>query len=231
MFKKIILSGLILFFVAACGWLSLPLAGDNPQPAVTTAAPAGETPAVPQPTQTLRIPSRNTPTPGAPEAQATEPAPVAAVPAVAPAAAQVDEPLYFVQPGTPARVTNFLAPEAGCSYLGIAGQVFDLSGKPVTGLIIEVTGELDGNDVLQIVLSGSATKLGPGGYEIKLAERAIASQQTLSIQVFDLAGVALSDQIFFDTRSECDANQILLNFTATQIEYDEKLYFPYAPNN
>lgn len=231
MFKKIILSGLILFFVAACGWLSLPLAGNNPQPAVTTAAPAGGATGLPQPTQTLRIPSRNTPTPDAPEEQATQQAAVAEVPAFAPEAVQVDEPQYVVQPGTPAQVTNFLAPEAGCSYLGISGQVFDLSGQPVTGLIIEVTGELDGNEVLQIVLSGSATKLGPGGYEIRLADQAIASQQTLSIQVFDLAGLALSDQIFFDTSNECDANQILLNFTAAQIEYEEKLYFPYTPNN
>ncbi len=229
MFKKIILSGLILFFVAACGWLSLPLVEINPPPAGTIAPTRVELP--PQPTPTLRMPSRNTPTPVAPEALATAPAPVAELPVVAPEAVQVDEPQYVVQPGTPAQVTNFLAPEAGCSYLGITGQVFDLSGKPVTGLIIEVTGELDGNDVLQIVLSGSATKLGPGGYEIKLADRAIASQQTLSIQVFDLAGLALSDQIFFDTSGECDANQILLNFTAAQVEYDEKLYFPFTPNN
>ena len=229
MFKKIILSGLILFCVAACGWLSLPLVEINPPPAGTIAPTGAELP--PQPTPTLRMPSRNTPTPAAPETLATASAPVAELPVVAPEAVQVDEPLYAVQPGTPAQVTNFLAPEAGCSYLGIAGQVFDLNRQPATGLIIEVTGELDGNEVLQIVLSGSATKLGPGGYEIKLADRAIASQQTLSIQVFDLAGLALSDQIFFDTSNACDANQILLNFTAAQIEYDEKLYFPYTPNN
>lgn len=230
MFKKIILSGLILFFVAACGWLSLPLVEINPPPAGTP-APAGVETAIPQPTQTLRMPSRNTPTPAAPEALATAPAPVAELPVVAPEAVQVDEPQYVVQPGTPAQVTNFIAPDAGCSYMGIAGQVFDLGGQPVTGLIIEVSGELEGNTVLQLGLSGGATKLGPGGYEIKLADRAIASQQTLAIQVFDLAGLALSDQIYFDTSSACDANLTLLNFTALVVEYDEKLYFPYTPNN
>ena len=225
MLKKILLSGLLLVFLMGCGWLNLPMPGNNPQPTFTAVIPAENPTAQPQPTETRRTPSRNTPTP---DLQATSP--VADLPVAAPEIAQVDEPLYVVQPGTPARVTNFLAPDAGCSYLGIAGQVFDIAGLPVEGLILEVSGELDGKQLLQLVLSGSSIKLGPGGYEIKLADRAMASQGTLTIQVFDLAGLALSEPIVFDTLEACDANQILLNFTATKIEYDEILYFPFVSN-
>lgn len=231
MLRRILMSGLVLIVLMGCGWLSLPQLG-NPEPVVTTVAPPQEPATQPQPTETLRIPSRNTPTPVAEQPEAIPATPAAEnQPIAVPEIDQIEDPLYVVQPGTPTWVTNFLFPDAGCSYLGIAGQVFDINGQPVQGLIVEVSGELDGNDVLQLVLTGSSTKLGPGGYEIRLAERAIASQGTLFVQIYDLGGVPLSQAIAIDTRSECDANQILLNFTAIKIEYDNILYFPYTPND
>lgn len=231
MFKKLLLSGLVLVLLVGCGWLSLPQLG-NPQPAMPSATPAENPTDLPEPTATLRLPSRNTPTPDVAQPQEVQDTPgVESQPETAPVISQVEDPLYVVQPGTPTQVTNFLFPDAGCSYLGIAGQVFDINGQPVEGLIVEVSGQLDGNEVLQLVLTGSSTRLGPGGYEIRLAERALASEATLSIQVFDLAGLALSDAIAFNTSDACDANQILLNFTATKIEYDETIYFPFTSND
>ncbi|HWQ83596.1 MAG TPA: hypothetical protein VN363_03465 [Anaerolineales bacterium] len=234
MFKKILLFGLLLGLLSGCGLINFSGGVNTPQPVSTTTVP-GEIPAasatpLPEPTKTIRIPSRSTPTPGAIGAEGAAVPPQAELPVVAPVAVQVDLPLYAVQPGTPAQVTNFLAPEAGCSYLGIAGQIFDERGQPVTGLIIEISGSLDGEDVLQLALSGGTTRLGPGGFVIQLADRAIASQGTLSIQIFDLGGLALSDQVFFDTSAECDSNQILLNFTAAQVEYDQIRYFPFLSN-
>lgn len=231
MLRRILMSGLVLIVLMGCGWLSLPQFG-NPEPAATTVAPPEIPTTPPKPTETLRIPSRNTPTPAGEQPAEVQATPVAEnQPIAVPEIDQIEDPLYVVQPGTPTRVTNFLVPDAGCSYMGIAGQVFDINGQPVQGLIVEASGELDGNEVLQLVLTGSSTKLGPGGYEIRLADRAIASQGTLFIQIYDLAGLALSEAIPFDTQSECDANQILLNFTATKIEYDEILFFPYIPND
>lgn len=231
MFKKLLVSGLVLVLLMGCGWLSLPQLG-NPEPAMPSAAPVENPTVQPEPTATLRMPSRNTPTPDITQPQEIQPAPgVESQPEAAPVISQVEDPLYIVQPGTPTQVTNFLFPDAGCSYLGIAGQVFDINGQPVQGLIVEVSGQLEGNEVLQLVLTGSSTKLGPGGYEIRLAEHALASEGTLQIQVFDLAGLALSDAIAFNTSAECDANQILLNFTATKIEYDETIYFPFTSND
>jgi len=228
MIKKILVSGLALLILTGCGWVNPP---QNPTPPTASAAPLESPTPLPQPTATLRLPIRDTPTPEAIPPEAIQP--TTAVGIAQPVAVSEDtleEPLYAVQPGTPTRVTNFLVPEAGCSYLGIAGQVFDMEGQPVQGLIVEVTGELDGNPVLQLVLTGSATRLGPGGFEIKLADRAIESQGALTIQIFDLAGLALSAAIPFDTSQDCDANQVLLNFTANKLDFDEILYFPFVPS-
>lgn len=231
MFKKLLVSGFVLVLLMGCGWLSLPQLG-NPEPAMPSVEPAENPIVPPEPTATLRMPSRNTPTPEIAQPQEVLATPDAeSQPETAPIISQLEDPLYVVQPGTPTQVTNFLFPDAGCSYLGIAGQVFDINGQPVQGLIVEVSGVLDGNEVLQLVLTGSSTRLGQGGYEIRLAERALASEGTLNIQVLDLAGLALSDAIAFNTSAACDANQILLNFTATKIEYDETIYFPFTSND
>jgi hypothetical protein len=229
MSKKYLVVGLLLIFLAGCGQLNLPTPVTSPDPALTSAAPQASATAPALPTEPRRTPSRETEAALAPVAQITPTLP--SLPNEAPDAVRLENPLYVVQPGTPTWVANFLKPDAGCSYMGIAGQVFDTTGQPVRGLIVEVSGELEGNSVLHLVLSGGSTLLGPGGYEIQIADRAIASQGTLTIQIFDLAGLALSDQIAFDTSAACDANQIVLNFTATKIDYSETLYFPYMPND
>lgn len=228
MSKKFLVVGLLLVFLVGCGQLNLPFPVANPQPELTSVVPQTSATAPALPTEAQRTPSRETEAAVEllPEITPTLPN----LPNEAPDAVRLENPLYVVQPGTPAWVANFLNPDAGCSYMGIAGQVFDTTGQPVRGLIVEVSGELEGNSVLQLALSGGSTLLGPGGYAIQLADRAIASQRTLTIQVFDLAGIALSDQIAFDTSSACDANQIVMNFTAIKIDFDEALYFPYMPN-
>ena len=228
MLKKILVIGLMLILLAGCGQLNLPLPVTSPEPALTSPAPPASTNTPALPTEVRRTPSRETEAAQAPFPEATSTLP--SLPNEAPEAARLENPLYVVQPGTPAWVANFLRPDAGCSYMGIAGQVFDAGGLPVRGLIVEVAGELDGNSVLQLTLSGGSILLGPGGYEIQLADRAIASQGTLTIQLFDLAGLALSNQVAFDTSAACDANQIVMNFTATKIDYTELLYFPYVPS-
>ena len=104
---------------------------------------------------------------------------------------------------------------AGCDWLGVAGQVVDLEGASVVGLIIELGGNLDGKQIGNPTLltsTGLATGYGPGGYEIKLADKPVESLQSLWIRVLDQAGLPLSDKIYFDTFTDCDKNLIILYF-------------------
>ena len=100
--------------------------------------------------------------------------------------------------------------------MGLGGQVFGRDDKPISGLIVEVGGTLNGEPVLVLALTGRSSVLGPGGYEIKLADKTIASQGTLWLQLYDLNGAPQSQQISFDTVSgegSCDKNLIIINFS------------------
>ncbi len=145
---------------------------------------------------------------------------------VVPVAGAVDSPVYIVQPGTPARLANFLQPNAGCNWTGVAGQIFNTNELPVTGVVVEVGGKLEGSDILRLTLSGGSQTLGPGGFEIPLTDHVVASQQELYIQLFDLDGNPLSDQFFFDTYPSCEENLVLINFVAVVGEYSHFQYFP-----
>lgn len=145
---------------------------------------------------------------------------------VVPAAGDLANPIYIVQPGTPAKLANFLQPAAGCNWTGVAGQVFDTHDMPVTGLIVEVGGKLEGSDILRLTLSGGSPTLGPGGFEIPLTDHVVASTQELYIQLFDVDGNPLSDQFYFDTFPSCEQNLVLINFVAVIGEYAYFQYFP-----
>jgi hypothetical protein len=119
---------------------------------------------------------------------------------------------YILQPGSPVAVPNFSHPELGCKWLGVGGQVFDRRGQPQKSLIIEIGGTLAGIEIKSIVVSGGAAIFGEGGYELTLSERPIGSDRTLWIQLFDISGEAVSEQIFFSTFNDCGQNLILINF-------------------
>lgn len=119
---------------------------------------------------------------------------------------------YIVQKGTPAYMGNFVDTKAGCNWMGVAGQVFGDEGQALTEVVVEVSGELNGQPVLVLGMTGAAQALGPGGYTIKLGEQAVETQSKLSIQVRDLNGTILSAPTAFDTFSSCEKNLILINF-------------------
>lgn len=135
-------------------------------------------------------------------------------------------PVADTQKNTPAYVINFLHPELGCSYLGIAGQVFDFNGNPIEGKIIEVTGSINHIPVLLLALTGSQEKIGPGGYEIQLASAPFSSSHEIFIRIYDQDGKALSDLIPIQTYSDCNKNLIILNFTLNPHILQFRQYFP-----
>jgi len=138
----------------------------------------------------------------------------------------IPEPVVYPQAGTPSYLINYLHPEAGCNWLGVVGQIFDLNGKPVIGKIIEINGKFDGTEILGLGLTGSANYLGPGGYEIKLADAPKSSTSPLRIQVFNSEGTPLSDPLSFSTYNDCNKNLIIINFLLFAQPLKYRQFFP-----
>jgi hypothetical protein len=105
-----------------------------------------------------------------------------------------------------------LKPNLGCNWIGVAGQVFDLQGRPVMGVRVWLRGTYDNKrkDLYSLTLESSP--YGPSGFEITLGDRPLNSTGQLSIQLLDQAGIPISDRVYFDTFEDCQKNLILINF-------------------
>jgi hypothetical protein len=172
-------------------------------PTVTSLPTSTFTPAPPTATATIfSIPL--TPTPTLPEGTTTPgPSPTPSVFASMP----------FVVRETPVYLTSTIVhPEAGCNWLGVGGQVFDLQGSPVVGYTIQLGGTLDGNPIDMLSLTGTALQYGQAGYEFTMANKPVASNDTVWLQMLDQAGLPLSERITFDTFDDCQKNLVLINF-------------------
>jgi len=121
---------------------------------------------------------------------------------------------FIVGPGTPVGTSSLaFHPEAGCNWMGVAGQVFDLSGAPVSGQQVRVGGTLLGASIDMLSLTGLTTAYGNNGfYEFTLGEKPVISTGTLWVQLIDQSGLPMSDKIYFDTYDACDKNLIFVNF-------------------
>ena len=120
----------------------------------------------------------------------------------------------ILQTGSPVYIQNFVHADAGCTWLGIAGQIFDANNQTLNNLVVNIKGKLGQTDIDKIAVTGipEANVYGPGGYEIKIADKAVASENAMSIQVFDLTGNSLSKPMTFNTSSDCSKNLIIINF-------------------
>ena len=118
---------------------------------------------------------------------------------------------FAIQPGSNILVTNF-ANDDGCNWMGVAGQVFDLSKAPYPGVTVHLEGQLAGQLVRIDTLTGSAPRIGPAGYVFDLSDHPIASTGTLWIQLKDSAGLILSDKVFINTSDQCDKNMVFINW-------------------
>jgi hypothetical protein len=130
-----------------------------------------------------------------------------------PSATAVPKP-YQVQPDTPYYLQNYAHPDLACNWLGVAGQVFGKSGKPLSDVVVVVDGSLSGKALEQIGLTGKAVAYGDAGYELELSNQALASTDPWTIALYDLEGNALSDPLPFNSIADCKKNLILINFIA-----------------
>lgn len=101
-------------------------------------------------------------------------------------------------------------PDLACKWMGVGGTVMDVNNKPLQFQTIQLGGTLSGKAVTGQVLSGNNPVYGTSGFEIKLADSAIDSQQTLWVQLFDNNGKALTDKIYFDTFNDCQKNLVMI---------------------
>ncbi len=119
---------------------------------------------------------------------------------------------FSIQEGSPSYVENSFHLEAGCNWLGIAGQIFDKEGTPVSGILVETGGFLGEIEISGLTLTGMAPDYGEGGYEIALSDSAISSDGDIWIQLLDQANLPLSEKIYFKTFDSCDSNLVKINF-------------------
>jgi len=131
--------------------------------------------------------------------------------------------LYVPQPGIPAAIHNFVQPQAACDWMGIGGQVFDRSGLPANGMVVKVSGALEGKSVDIVVLTGSSLQFGPGGFDIYLADHPIAAH-SLTLQLFDISGVPKSMPLLLQTYGTCQQNLLVVNLIEEWIAAE--LFFP-----
>lgn len=103
-------------------------------------------------------------------------------------------------------------PERTCTWSGIAGQVFDLQGRPITGITVQVSGPMYGKDIQFLSITGSSPWYGVGGYEIFLTDKPTDTEGAYEIRLVDLTGRGLSPRFKFNTSSDCAKNLVIVNF-------------------
>jgi hypothetical protein len=97
------------------------------------------------------------------------------------------------------------------NWMGVAGQVFDRDGQPLSGMaVVGWGGPIPAEDKRVFISGSSATKnqiYGPGAYEIYIGA---SGEFDFIIQVYE-NGQPVSDFIRFRTRQDCRADLISLN--------------------
>jgi len=219
MIRRHLTISLLIITLASCNLMP----GNNSSPPTETSFL--QTPTIPTMTSTQLV-EPSTPSPTVkPHVVSTVTPTVTPMPTPSPTALYD----YGIQVGSPAVVANFLHPDAGCNYTGIGGQVFSKNGKPIGDqIVVKVTGTIEEKDVEFLAVTGGYPALGPGGYEITLADHLAGTNNSLFLQLFDLNGIAVSPLISFNTYSDCTKNLVVLNFVEASTV--TKYYIPIIIN-
>jgi hypothetical protein len=194
---------------ASAGFPTLPPAWTATNTPTITPTPMPGT-ASAEPSSTVPLPTyTNTYTPS-PTATATRPSPTPTKTGPTPKPTFTPSKFaYTLQPGSPTYLANFLN-TSGCNWFGIVGRVFGLDSNPV----INLTVHLEGGGINADVVTGSGpSALGPGGYQIPLADHPIDTTDTYHVQLRNNAGRNLSDVYSIRTYGDCPRNMVMVNFT------------------
>lgn len=108
--------------------------------------------------------------------------------------------------------STIFKPDLECNWTGVAGQVFDLQGRPVKGIRVWLKGTFDNKSIDYLGLTLESSPYGPSGFEFTLGETPKNTTEKLYLQLLDQAGIPISDRVYFDTFEDCDKNLVLINF-------------------
>lgn len=102
--------------------------------------------------------------------------------------------------------TSNFANTAGCAWMGIGGQVFDINDQPLTQIRVHVFGS--GIDTYAV--SGSNTLYGISGWEIAVSNVVTSASYLVELQTSQ--GTIISPQVPVTFVPECGRNLALVNF-------------------
>jgi hypothetical protein len=89
-----------------------------------------------------------------------------------------------------------------------------MNGEAIRGLFVQLGGSMPGDASMDnLFMTGLAPQYGPGGFEFTLADKPVASNGTLWVQLLDQQNLPLSDRIYFNTIDDCQNNLIIIYFT------------------
>lgn len=106
--------------------------------------------------------------------------------------------------------STIIHPESACNWQGIYGTVLDVNNADMLFFTIRLTGFYNEKSVNQQTVSGMFPANGKSGYEFLLGPVPISSKGLLHLQLFDQAGLPLSDSISIDTFNDCSKNLALV---------------------
>lgn len=102
--------------------------------------------------------------------------------------------------------TSNFANTAGCAWMGIGGQVFDINDQPLTQIRVHVFGS--GIDTYAV--SGSNTLYGISGWEIPVSNVVTSANYLVELQTSQ--GTIISQQVPVSFIPDCGRNLALVNF-------------------
>jgi hypothetical protein len=137
-------------------------------------------------------------------------------PTIAPSASLTLLPSVTPRPSPTRSVFTFTAsmtyqvhPVQLCDWMGVAGTVTDLEGRPSLGAFVHIWG-LGGVD--QIVGAGENPSYGPSGWEVRLARAQIVGYWTVQLVASPETKSPLSESYTISMPGDCQKNLALIHF-------------------
>jgi hypothetical protein len=173
----------------------------TPEDTPTITLTPGPATASPIPSSTPLAPTRTiTPTARPPTATSTGPTPTTT--------GTLSPFRYTLDKDNPVYLSNILN-DQGCNWFGIVGRAFTSDGNPRLNLTVH----LEGGGLVVDALTGSGpAALGPGGYQIPIADHPIATTDVYSVTLRDNTGTPLSTEYSIPTFGDCDKAMVMVNF-------------------
>jgi hypothetical protein len=129
-------------------------------------------------------------------------------PGPSPTATGTRSPFPFTRSdGSPFYLQNY-ANNAGCNWLGIAGEVLDLNRNPVPTGQYQV--HVWGSGIDQRVPVGGAPAYSPSGYEQFVFDAPVV--RDYNVQLETVSGTAVSEAYPVQTRASCNQNLLRFDF-------------------